>query len=206
MSVADQPRKVTTADRNVDSALNLTVERARPIPLSLTSGEAWEEAADRRTDDRRRATDLRKGDLSGRPSGEQPTLDRIAAADKRVRRLNLRPAEPKQAGTAPEQPQLEHAVPFPLPDETPSDSLDLAPVGETKELRSSSGEFDDRLAKHDALLGLDRTVTRLALPRLPTIHVEDGSQRPRARRSTAYSQPSSPETDNLTLVCSAGRR
>ena len=115
----------------MDSTLNLTVERARPIPFSLTGGEAREEAANRRTDDRRRATDLRKGDLSGRPPGEQAALDRIAAADKRARRLKRRPAEPKQARTAAEQPQLEHAVPFSLPDETPSDLFDLAPICET---------------------------------------------------------------------------
>jgi hypothetical protein len=127
---------------------------------------------------------LRKGDLSGRPLGEQATLDRIAAADKRARRLNRRPAEPKQARTAPEQPQLEHAVPFSLPDETPSDSLDLAPVGETKVLRSGASEFDDRPLKHDALLGLDRTVARLTLPRLPAIHLEDGSQRDARSRGT----------------------
>jgi hypothetical protein len=168
----------------MNAALNLTVERARPIPLSLTSGEAREEPANRRTDDRRRASDLRKGDLSGRPSGEQPTLDRIAAADKRARRLNLRPAEPKQARTASEQPQLEDAVPFSLPDETPSDSLDLTPIGETKVLRSGSGEFDDRLVKRDALLGLDRTVARLTLPRLATVHREDGSQRGASSRGT----------------------
>lgn len=161
----------------MDSALNLTVERTSPIPFSLTSGKAREEAANRRTDDRRRATDLRKGDLSDRPPGEQSTLDRIAAGDERVPRLNRRPAEPKQARTASEQPQLEDAVPFSLPDETPSDSLDLAPVGETKVLRSDSREFDDGLVKHDALLGLDRTVARLMLPRLPAVHLEHGSQR-----------------------------
>jgi hypothetical protein len=184
VSVADQPGEVTTADRNVDSALNLTIERARPIPFSLTSGEAREKATNRRTDDRRRATDLRKGNLSGRPPGEQATLDRIAATDKRVRRLNRRPAEPKQARTASEQPQLEHAVPLSLPDETVSDSLDLAPVNETKVLRSGLGEFDDRLVKHDALLGLDCTVARLTLPRLPTIHLEDGSQPSASGRGT----------------------
>jgi hypothetical protein len=168
----------------MDSALNLTVERARPIPFSLTSGEAREEATNCRADDRRRAGNLRKGDLSGPPPGEQATLDRIAAADKRARRLKRRPTEPKQARTAPEQPQLEHAVPFSLPDETASDSLDLTPVGETKVLRSGSREFDDGLVKHDALLGLDRTVARLTLPRLPTIHLEDGSQPSASGRGT----------------------
>jgi hypothetical protein len=71
-----------------------------------------------------------------------------------------------------------------LPDETPSDSLDLAPVGETKVLRSGASEFDDRPLKHDALLGLDRTVARLTLPRLPAIHLEDGSQRDARSRGT----------------------
>jgi hypothetical protein len=165
----------------VDSALNLTVERTGPVPFSLARGEAWEEAANRRTDDQGRATDLRKGDLSGRPLGEQATLDRIAAADKRARRLNRRPPEPKQARTASEQPQLERAVPFSLPDETPSDSLHFTPVGETKVLRSGSCEFDDRPVKGDALLGLDRTVARLTLPRLPAIHLKDGSQRGESR-------------------------
>src|SRR3954469_6112409 len=130
-ALADQAREVTTADRNMDSALNLTVERARPIPFSLTSGEAREEAANRRTNNRWRAADLRKGDLSGWPLGEQAAFDWIAAADKRARRLNPRPAELKQARTASEQPQLEQAVPLSSSDETPSDSLDLMPVGET---------------------------------------------------------------------------
>jgi hypothetical protein len=75
-----------------------------------------------------------------------------------------------------EQPQLKRAVPFSPPDETPSDSLDLAPVGETQALRSGWGEFDDRLTKHDALLGLDRTATRLTLPRLPAIHMKDAGE------------------------------
>ena len=115
----------------MDSALNLTVERARPIPFSLTSGEAWEETANRRADDKRRAADLRKDDLSGRPLGEQATLNPIAAADERVRSLERRPAEPKQRRAASEHPQLKRAIPFSGPHETPTDSLDFAPIGET---------------------------------------------------------------------------
>jgi hypothetical protein len=38
--------------------------------------------------------------------------------------------------------------------------------------------------KHDALLGLDRTLARLTLPRLPAIHLEDGSQRGASSRGT----------------------
>ena len=174
----------------MDSALNLTVERARPIPLSTTSGEAWEETANRRADDRRRAADLRKDDLSGRPLGEQTALNRITAADKRVRCLKRRPAEPKQSWALSEQPQLKRAVSFSRPDETPSDSLELAPVDETQVLRSSWGEFDDGLAKYDALLGLDRTVTRLTLPRLPAIHMEDGSQWPTYWRTASKNRRS----------------
>jgi hypothetical protein len=115
----------------MDSALNLTVERARPIPLPLTSGKAWEETANRRADYRGRAIDLREDDFSGRPLSQQATLNRIAAADKHVRCLKRRPAEPKQSRAVSEQPQLERAAPFSWPDETPSDSLDLAPVGKT---------------------------------------------------------------------------
>jgi hypothetical protein len=136
----------------MDSALNLTVKRARPISFSLTGREPGKETSNRRVDDRRRATDLRKDDLSGRPLSEQATFDRIAAADKRVRCLKRRPAEPKQSRAVSEHTQLKRAVPFSWPDETPSDSLDRAPVGETQALRSSWGELDDRLAKHDALL------------------------------------------------------
>jgi hypothetical protein len=44
-----------------------------------------------------------------------------------------------------EQPQLERAAPFSRSDKTPSDSLDLAPVGETQALRPSWGEFDEWL-------------------------------------------------------------
>lgn len=160
----------------MDSALNLTVERARPISFSLTSGETREETANRRADDRRRAADLRKDDLSGRPLGEQATLNRIAAANKRVRCLKLRPAESKQSRTASQQPQLKVAVSFSGSDETPSDSLDLAPVGEAQALSSGWGELDDGLTKHDALFGLHGTVTRLTLPRFPAIHIDDGSQ------------------------------
>jgi hypothetical protein len=115
----------------MDSALNLTVERACPIPFSLTSGEAWEEAANRRADDGGRAANLRKDNLPGRPLGEQTTLNRIAAADKRVSCLKRRPAKPKQSRAVSEHPQLKPAVPLSRPDETPSDSLDLAPVRET---------------------------------------------------------------------------
>lgn len=120
----------------MDSALNLTVERTRPIPSSLTSSKAWEEPANRRADDGRGAADLVESDLSGRPLGEQPTLDRIAAAGKRFRRLKRRPPEPEQSRTVSEQPQLERAAPFSCPDEPPSDSLDLAPVGETQAFRA----------------------------------------------------------------------
>jgi hypothetical protein len=38
--------------------------------------------------------------------------------------------------------------------------------------------------KHDALLGLDCTVARLTLPRLPAIHLKDGSQRRASSRGT----------------------
>lgn len=158
------------------SALNLTVERARPTPFSLTSGEAREETANRRSDDWRRAADLLKHDLSDRPPGEQATIDRIAAADEPVRRLKGRPAEPKQSRASSEHPQLERAVPLSRADETARDSLDFAPVGGAQALSSGRGVLDDRLAKPHALLGLHRTVTCLMLPRLPAIHIEDGSQ------------------------------
>jgi len=115
----------------MDSALNLTVERTRPIPFSLTGSKAWEETANRRADDKRRAADLRKDDLSGRPLGEQATLNRIAAADERVRSLERRPAEPKQRRAASEQPQLKRPIPLSWPDEAPSDPLNLSPIGET---------------------------------------------------------------------------
>ena len=115
----------------MDSALNLAIEGARPIPFSLTSGEAREEPPNRRADDGRRTADLRKDDLSGRSPGEQTTLDLIAAADERVRSLERRQAEPKQRRAASEHPQLKCAIPFSGPHETPSDSLDLAPISET---------------------------------------------------------------------------
>jgi hypothetical protein len=115
----------------MDSALNLTVERARPIPLPLTSGKAWEETANRRADDRGRAINLREDDFSGRPLGQQATLNRIAATGKNVRGLKRRPAEPKQRRAVSQQPQLERAAPLSWPDKTPSDSLDFAPVGKT---------------------------------------------------------------------------
>lgn len=158
------------------SALNLTVERARPIPFPLTRGEAWKETANRRADDERRATDLRKDNLSGRPLGEQAALNRIAAADKRVRRQKRRAAEAKQSRTVSKESQLERAVAFSWTDETPSDALDRAPVSETQALRAGGRELDDGVTKHDALLGLDRAVPRLTLPRLPAIHMENGSQ------------------------------
>jgi hypothetical protein len=160
----------------VDSALNLTVERTRPIPLPLTSGKAWKETANRRADDRGRAIDLREDDFSGRPPGEQATLNRIAAADKNVRCLKRRPAEPKQRRAVSEKAQLERAAAFSWPDETPSDSLDLAPVGKTQALRPGGRELNDGLPQHDPLFGLNRTVTRLTLPRPPAIHIEDSSQ------------------------------
>ena len=114
----------------MDSALNLTVERTRPISLSLTGGEAREETANRRADDRRGAADLRKDDLASGPLGKQATLNRIAAADERLRCLKRGLAEPKQSRAASEQPQLKRAVPFSRSDETPSHSLDLAPIGD----------------------------------------------------------------------------
>jgi len=113
------------------SALNLAVERARPIPFSPMTGEPREETANRRPDDGRRTADLRKDDLSDRPLSEQATMDRIAASDKPVRRFKCRPAEPKQSRAPSEHPQLERAVPLSRPDNTPSHSLDFAPVGET---------------------------------------------------------------------------
>lgn len=158
------------------SALNLTVERSRPIPFSLTSGEAREETSNRRADDGRRPADLLKDDLSDRPPCEQATMNRITAADKPVRRLKGRPTEPKQGRASSEHPQLEHAVPLSQPDETARDSLDLAPVGDTQTLSSGRGELHDRLEKPHALLGLNRSVTCLTLPRLPAIHIEDGSR------------------------------
>lgn len=158
------------------AALNLTVERPRPIPFSPTTGETREETANRRADDGRRAVDLRKDDLPDRPQSEQATMDRIAAADKSVRCFKRRPAEPKQSRTSSEHPQLEGAVPLSWPDDTPRDSLDFAPVGETQILRSRRGELDEGITKHDALLGLYRAVTRLMLPRLPAVHAKEGSQ------------------------------
>jgi hypothetical protein len=160
----------------MDSTLNLTVERSCPIPFSLTSGEAREETANRRADDGRRTADLLKDDLSDRPPSEQATMDRIAAADKPVRRFKGRPAEPKQGRASSEHPQLERAVPLSRADETARDSLDLAPVGGPEMLSSGRGELDDGLVKPHALLGLHRTVTCLTLPRLPAIHIEDGSR------------------------------
>jgi hypothetical protein len=157
-------------------ALNLTVERTPPIPFSLTSRETREETANRRSDDGRRAPDLRKDDLSDRPLSEQATMNRIAAADEPVRCFKRRRAEPKQSRASSEYPQLEGAVPLSWPDDTPSDSLDFAPVGDTQVLRSRRGELDKGITKHDALLGLHSAVTRLMLPRLPAVHPEDGSQ------------------------------
>jgi hypothetical protein len=103
-------------------------------------------------------------------------MDRIAAADKSVRCFERRRTEPKQSGASSEHPQLERAVPLSWPDDTPRDSLDFAPVGETQILRSRRGELDERITKHDALFGLYRAVTRLMLPRLPAVHAKDGSQ------------------------------
>ena len=173
------------------SALNLTVERARPIPFSLTRGETREETADRRADDGRRAADLRKDDLSDRPLSEQATMDWIAAADKPVRCFKGRPAEPKQSRASSEHPQLERAVPLSWPDDTPSDSLDFAPVGDTEVLRTGRGELDEGITKHDALFGLHRTVIRLTLPRLPAIHIQDGSQC-RSYRHAGQEPPAAP--------------
>lgn len=160
----------------MDPALNLTVERARPIPFSLTTGKTREETVNRRTDNGRRASDLRKDDLPDGPLSEQATVDRIAAADKPVCCFKGRRAEPKQSRTSSEHPQLERAVPLSWPDETPSDSFDFAPIGETQVLRSRRRELDEGITKHDALLGLHRAVTRLTLPRFPAVHAEDGSQ------------------------------
>jgi hypothetical protein len=115
----------------MDSALNLTVERTRPISLSLTGGEAREETANRRADDRRGAADLRKDDLASGPLGKQATLNRIAAADERLRCLKRGLAEPKQSRAASEQPQLKRPIPLSWPDEAPSDPLNLSPIGET---------------------------------------------------------------------------
>jgi hypothetical protein len=115
----------------MNSALNLTVERARPIPFSLTSGEAWVEPANRRADGKRWAADLRKGDLPGRSLGEQSTFDRIPAAGKPVRSLKRWPPEAKQRRAVPEQAQLERPVSLSRPDQASSDSLDLAPIGVT---------------------------------------------------------------------------
>jgi hypothetical protein len=113
------------------SALNLTVERARPIPFSLTSGKTWEETANRRADDGRRASDLRKDDLSNWALSEQAAMNRITASDQSVRCFKRRRTEPKQSRTSSENSQRERAVPLSRPDDTPSDSLDFAPVRET---------------------------------------------------------------------------
>jgi hypothetical protein len=160
----------------MDSALDVTVERARPIAFSLASGKAREETTNRRADDCRRTLDLCEDDLSRRPLGEQAASDWIGAGDERVCCFKGRATEGKQSRTEPKQPQFERAVPFSRPDEAQSDSLDCAPVGETQALRSGLRELDDGLAKRDALLGFDRSVTRLPLPGLPAIHMADGSQ------------------------------
>jgi hypothetical protein len=159
----------------MDSALDVTVESARPIPFALASGKARQEAANRRADDCRRTLDLREEDLSRRPLGEQAAHDWIRAGDERVCRFKGWATEGKQDRAEPKQPQFENAVPFSRPDQTKSDSLDRAPVGETQALRSGLGKLDNGLEKRDALLGFDSSVTRLTLPRLPAIHMVDGS-------------------------------
>jgi hypothetical protein len=159
----------------MDPALDVTVERACPIAFSLACGKAREETTNRRADDCRRTVDLREDDLSRRPLGEQAAFDWIGAGHKRVCCFKGRAAEGKQGRAAPKQPQFECAVPFSWPDETQSDSLDCAPVGETQALRSGLGELDNGLANGGALLGLDRSIARLTLPGLPAIHMVDGS-------------------------------
>src|SRR5436305_310424 len=78
--------------------------------------QARKEAADRRTEPKPFAVDLRERDLSCSAPCEEAAEDRVRAAREPGRRLEARTVEPQQHRTA-EQTELGPAVALPRPDD-----------------------------------------------------------------------------------------